>query len=59
MAEAEAQVDPWPIVYQFLHHEGEEQDTTPQKKRIDETGIEPVETVPLVERGIKQAESRA
>src|SRR5262249_36865179 len=58
-AEREMQIDPWPIIDEFVHDEGDDQETAGQQQRVDQPGIEPVETVALIESRIDQAQSDA
>jgi hypothetical protein len=41
------------MVSQLVNHEGHEQQRAAKQQRVDQSGIEPVEPVPLIEAGIE------
>src|SRR4029077_810896 len=55
--DCETQIDPRPRMPKLMYNEGYEQQNPAEQQCIDQSGIEPVEPVALVESGIKQAEA--
>ncbi len=55
----EAQIDPGPVMGELLHDEGGEQEPSAEQQPADQSRIQPVEPVALVQRGVEQAESDA
>ena len=53
------QIDPWPFVSKLVYDKHDEQESAAKQQRVDQSGVEPIEPVALVESSIEQAEARA